>query len=148
MQTAINLKFFMACCALRIKALISFTTNQHETLTPNFLPFGLLARQGAKPPSFCSIDFRNSRSMLYLCHCFVQVLLPFGLVYVPMPPARYLARKSPGNAGWKPEEPLAILAEEILPSNFTLVRLLVSKAPIPMLVTPGPIVTLVRLVQP
>ena len=29
---------------------------------------------------------------------FVHVLLePFALVYVPMPPARYLSRKSPGN---------------------------------------------------
>jgi hypothetical protein len=60
-----------------------------------------------------------------------------------MPPARYLARKSPGN-----ESSVLKLFEVIVPSNVTLARLVQrKKAPFSILVTLFGMVTLVRLVQ-
>jgi len=55
-----------------------------------------------------------------LSSCFVHVVPPLCLVYVPGPPpvARYLSRKSPGN------EPFELkLSEAIVPSKVTPVRL-------------------------
>jgi len=72
-------------------------------------------------------------------------LLPV-LVYVPMPSAKYLARKSPAKTGR-----LLLSANpsgEIIPSNVTLASSAhLLKASLPMLVTLFGIVTLVRLLQ-
>ena len=82
-------------------------------------------------------------------YCFVHVVLvPFGLVYVPIPPpaAKYLSRKSPGNVvyvGSLPNESLAIV-----PLKITLVRLLqLLNAAVPIDVMPVGMLMLVRLVQ-
>jgi len=80
-------------------------------------------------------------------YCFVHTEPPFALTYVPIPPlaSKYLSRKLP--------EPVNAFVsnqfEEIVPKNFTLVRLAQSpKALLPMLVTAAGMVTLSRLVQP
>jgi hypothetical protein len=64
------------------------------------------------------------------------------LVYVPAPPARYLARKSPSPSNAVPLK----LLEGIAPLNVTLARLAQPpNAIVEMKVTPLPIVTLLRL---
>jgi len=72
-----------------------------------------------------------------------EALVGAVVVYVPMPAARYLSRKSPGKG-----VVVLKLAVAIVPLNVTLVRLVQpSKALPPILVTLLGMVMLVRLVQ-
>ena len=112
---------------------------------------------GHPSSTLLSIHFCLYSCVLTFFYCFVHTSgMPSPsfpvTIYVPMPPARYLSRKSPmypligsfGSPNARSWSPL----EGIVPWNVTLIRLVqYEKVYSLILVTPLPMITLVRLPQ-